>query len=147
MLTYLPGASPHPGPWGDDAVFAIGRLLRAAHDATSGFVPPRDAVWQPWFGRNLSGQRPVIGHCDAGAWNIVALDGTPYAFIDWEYAGPVDDVWELAHVAWQNSQLFDDDIAERVVCPRQEPVRGRSVSSLTPTALHPTSESAWSTAW
>ena len=128
-------------------MFAIGRLLRAAHDATSGFVPPRDAVWQPWFGRNLSGQRPVIGHCDAGAWNIVALDGTPYAFIDWEYAGPVDDVWELAHVAWQNSQLFDDDIAERVVCPRQEPVRGRSVSSLTPTALHPTSESAWSTAW
>lgn len=120
VVTYLPGSSPHPGPWSDGAVFAIGRLLRAAHDATSGFVPPGDAVWQPWFGRSLPGQRPVIGHCDAGAWNIVALDGTPYAFIDWEYAGPVDAMWELAHVAWQNAHLFDDDIAERVGLPSPE---------------------------
>ena len=117
VLTYLPGSSPHPGPWTDDAVSAIGRLLREAHDATLGFVPPLNAVWQTWFGRSLPGQRPVIGHCDAGAWNIVALDGTPYAFIDWEYAGPVDALWELAHVAWQNAQLFDDDVAERVGLP------------------------------
>lgn len=114
VLTYLPGSSPHPGPWTDDAVFAIGRLLRAAHDSTATFLQPADAVWQPWFGRSLPGDRPVIGHCDAGSWNIVAADGTPFAFIDWEFAGPVDAIWELAHVAWQNAQLFDDDVAERV---------------------------------
>lgn len=114
LLTFLPGSSPHPGPWTDDAVFAIGELLARAHDAAEAFVPPKNAEWQTWFGRNLAGDRPVFGHCDAGSWNIVAKDGTPYAFIDWEYAGPVDAGWELAHVAWQNAQLFDDDIAERV---------------------------------
>ena len=117
VLTFLPGSSPHPGPWSDEAVFALGRLLRALHDATARFVPPPDATWQSWFGRSLPGDRPVYGHCDAGAWNVVALDGIPYALIDWEYAGPVDAVWELAHVAWQNAQLFDDDIAERVGLP------------------------------
>lgn len=114
VLTFLPGSSPHPAPWTDDAVFAIGQLLRRAHDAADGFVPPDGAEWQPWFGRSLVGDHPVFGHCDAGSWNVVAKDGRPYALIDWEYAGPVDAGWELAHVAWQNAQLFDDDIAERV---------------------------------
>lgn len=114
VLTFLPGSSPHPGPWTDEAVFAIGRLLRRAHDASAGFVAPPGAAWQARFGRAFAGDQPVFGHCDAGSWNIVAQEGTPYAFIDWEYAGPVDAGWELAHVTWQNAQLFDDDIAERV---------------------------------
>jgi len=31
---------------------------------------------------------PVYGHGDVGPWNIVARDGIPIAFVDWEFAGP-----------------------------------------------------------
>jgi len=54
----------------------------------------------------------VIGHGDLGPWNILARDGRPVAFIDWDRAGPLDPVWELAHATWQNAQLYDDDVAE-----------------------------------
>jgi hypothetical protein len=33
------------------------------------------------------------------------------ALIDWENAGPVDPVVELAQASWLNAQLHDDDIA------------------------------------
>ena len=52
-----------------------------------------------------------------GPWNVVAQGGIPVAFIDWEFAGPVDALWELAETAWLNAQLHDDDIAERVGLP------------------------------
>ena len=35
-----------PVPAGDEVLEALGRLLRAAHDAQAGFVPPADAPWQ-----------------------------------------------------------------------------------------------------
>jgi hypothetical protein len=50
--------------------------------------------------------------CDTGPWNIIATNGYPQAFIDWEFAGPVDPLWELAETTWLNAQLHDDDIAE-----------------------------------
>jgi len=54
----------------------------------------------------------VIGHGDLGPWNILAIDGRPIAFIDWDSAGPLDPLWELAHVTWQNAQLYDDDVSD-----------------------------------
>jgi aminoglycoside phosphotransferase (APT) family kinase protein len=35
------------------------------------------------------------------------------ALIDWETAGPVDPLVELAQACWLNAQLHDDDIAEK----------------------------------
>lgn len=87
---------------------ALGRMLKELHQATASFVPPADAVWRPWFGRRL-GQPSIIGHCDTGAWNIIARDGMPMALIDWEEAGPVDPLVELAQACWLNALLFDDD--------------------------------------
>jgi hypothetical protein len=112
-LSFVPGQSPHPHPWSDDATAEVGRLLRELHRAASTFDPPTPAVWRPWFGRELPGRQPVISHCDLGPWNIIAREGLPVAFIDWEFAGPVDALWDLAHTAWLNAQLFDDDVAER----------------------------------
>lgn len=110
-LTFLPGDSPSPRAWPDQALPVLGRILRAAHDAAAGFVVT-DAVWQPWYGREGAGRHPVIGHGDPAPWNWVAGDDKmPYALIDWEYAGPVDARWELAHAMWLNAQLVDDDIA------------------------------------
>jgi hypothetical protein len=117
MLSYIDGSSPQPQPWAEDQVGEIGRLLRDLHDAASTFVPPPDAVWRPWFGRDLPGTRPVFGHCDTGPWNIIARDCRPIALIDFEFAGPVDASWELAQAAWLNAQLHDDDVAERSGLP------------------------------
>ena len=76
-----------------------------------------EALWRPWFVRELSGERTIIGHGDLGPWNILARNGRPVAFIDWDNAGPVDPLWELAHVVWQNAQLYDDDVTERNQLP------------------------------
>jgi len=112
-LVYIEGESPQPQEWSDEAVWSIGRLVHDLHVATSSFEPPPNARWQPWFARELPGRHPVIGHGDLGPWNILAVDTVPVAFIDWDNAGPVDAVWELAQVAWLNAQLHDDDVAER----------------------------------
>jgi Phosphotransferase enzyme family len=117
MLSYLPGASPQPYAWPEDAVTGVGALLRGLHDAAATFVPPPGARWKPWFGRDLPGAQPVIGHCDTGPWNIIARGGRPVALVDFEFAGPVDAVWDLAQTAWLNAQLHDDDIAERFGLP------------------------------
>ena len=55
------------------------------------------------------GQIVTTGACssatqDNAPWNIVARDGMPVAFIDWETAGPVDPLVELAQLAWLNAQ-------------------------------------------
>ena len=74
-------------------------------------------MWFPWHGRDLGSPVKVIGHCDVAPWNIVARDGLPVAFIDWETAGPVDPLVELAQLAWLNAKLHDDIIAEREHLP------------------------------
>lgn len=113
LLTFLPGWSAHPKAWSDEAAHRIGVVLRQAHEASRSFRPPAPPRWQPWYGRGLGGPDRVIGHCDVGPWNWLAgSDGLPYALIDWEFAGPVDPVWEVAHAVWLNAQLHDEDIAE-----------------------------------
>ncbi len=117
MVSYIPGASPQPYAWSEDAVAGVGMLLRQLHDAAATFIPPPGAVWKTWFGRELPGSQPVIGHCDTGPWNIIARDGRSAALADFEFAGPVDAIWELAQAAWLNAQLHDDDVAERLGLP------------------------------
>ena len=116
QLSFIDGVSPQPAPWSDDAAHRIGQMLRALHDATATFEPPTDAVWQPWFARSMrragGDDRRVIGHGDLGPWNILAIDALPVGFIDWDNAGPVDAVVEVAQVAWLNAQLHDDDVGD-----------------------------------
>jgi Ser/Thr protein kinase RdoA (MazF antagonist) len=102
-----------PACWTPEGAYAVGALVRGLHDATATFVPPDGATWQPWWVRDLPGDTPVIGHADTGPWNVVARDGMPVAFVDWETAGPMDAEWELAQTAWLHARLHDDDIAER----------------------------------
>ncbi len=110
-LTYIEGKVLHPKPWGEDAMAQIGLMLRELHRATASFSAPADAIWRPWFGRQL-GTHNAIGHCDAAPWNIVSADGNPVALIDWEVGGPVDFIFDLAQACWLNAMLYDDDVAE-----------------------------------
>ena len=111
-LTFIEGEFTEPGPWSLDGAAALGRLLRDLHRATRSFRPPPGAVWFDWHGRDLGGPERVIGHCDVAPWNIVARDGLPVALIDWETAGPVDPLVELAQLAWLNAKLYDDIVAQ-----------------------------------
>jgi hypothetical protein len=112
VLTFIEGEFTQPGPWSLDGAAALGELLRSLHEATRSFRPPPRAVWFPWHGRDLGGPATVISHCDVAPWNIVARDGLPVALIDWETAGPVDPMVELAQLAWLNAKLYDDVVAE-----------------------------------
>jgi hypothetical protein len=111
-LTFIDGEFTQPGPWSLEGAAALGGLLRNLHQATSTFRPPPSAVWFPWHGRDLGGPVKVIGHCDVAPWNIVARSGMPVALIDWETAGPVDPLVELAQLCWLNAKLHDDLVAE-----------------------------------
>jgi hypothetical protein len=116
-LTYVDGEFTQPGPWSLDGAARVGQLLRELHDATASYRPPPDAVWFPSHGRDLGGPARVIGHCDLGPWNIVARGGMPVALIDWEFAGPIDPLVELAQASWLNAKLHDDIVAEREELP------------------------------
>lgn len=89
----------------------MGGLIRRLHDATASFQVPDAPVWRPWFGRDIAGNERIIGHCDISPWNVVLRGGEPVALIDWEVAGPVDRLTEVAMAAWSLAQLYDDDVA------------------------------------
>lgn len=109
-LSYIDGDFVHPRAWTDDGIAALGGLLRRLHAASATFVAPDGAVWQTWFTRSDRSDA-IVGHGDLGPWNIVAREGLPVGIIDWEFAGPVDRLDEVAQVAWLNAQLHDDDVA------------------------------------
>ncbi len=116
-LTYIAGEVNAPGPWSLEGAAQVGALLRDLHEAAASFRPPADARWRPWYGRPLGTGPGIIGHCDAAPWNIVAQDGLPVALIDWDYAGPVDPLVDLAQACWLNAKLHDDMVSEREGLP------------------------------
>lgn len=121
-LSYVPGSCPEE-PWSDDAMHALGVMLRDLHSASSSYSPP-DPVWLPWWGRDLGGDDPVLGHCDVAPWNVLGRNGFPVALVDWDTAGPVDARWEVAQAAWLNAYLHDDDTLPSPTA------RARSVAAL-----------------
>ncbi len=114
VLGFIEGEFMHPGSWTLDGAYAVGRFLKSLHRATASFQAGSDMTWSPWLGRDIGDGSPkIISHCDVAPWNIVARDGLPVALIDWEYAGPVEPLVELAQACWLNAKLHSDDVAER----------------------------------
>ncbi|HEY3942879.1 MAG TPA: methyltransferase domain-containing protein [Acidimicrobiales bacterium] len=118
-VRYVEGGFVHPHAWSDAGIFELGALLRQLHDAAVGFDPPEGSSWQDWHTRSEAPDA-IVGHGDPGPWNIVERHGLPVALIDWELAGPVDRLAEVAHAAWTNAQLHDDDVAQRNGLPSPE---------------------------
>ena len=55
QLTFIDGASVHPRPWSDEAVWKIGAMLRTVHDSASAFNPGAEPAWRESFARSLAG--------------------------------------------------------------------------------------------
>jgi len=126
QLRYVGGELVHPYAWSDRGIIGVARLLRELHDATASFVPPPGAGWMPWYTHRPKAD-PVFGHGDVGPWNIVAHDGVPVAFIDWEFAGPVERLDEVAEAVRLNCQLHGEDVAALRPLPAPE-ARARQVA-------------------
>ncbi len=118
-VEYITGDVNAKRVWSNDGIFGLGQLLRSLHSATASYRPAPDAVWQPSVLRPL-GSDFVISHGDIAPWNVVARNQLPVALIDWELAGPVDRLREIAHTAWLNIRLFDDELAKDEQLPPAE---------------------------
>lgn len=86
-----------PVPYSDEIVTAIGSMLRQAHDAQAGFVPPRDPGWLRRDTHAAADE--VIGHGDLFWTNVIFRDRLPVALIDWEIARPMTRTLEVALAA------------------------------------------------
>jgi hypothetical protein len=125
MLTFVEGEPAFaPVPSSDEVVSAIGQLLRHAHDAQAGFVPPNGAGWDTHVAGTATGE--VICHLDLFWTNAIFRDGLPVALIDWELAAPCSRVLEVALAATYWAGLRTDDQLQSWGIPlerRGEPLR------------------------
>jgi hypothetical protein len=109
VLTYLmsDARSRIDAPKSDEALVALGRLLRDLRESLIGFEPPPDAFWR--LGKTLTGGQ-IICHNDVNPGNVVYRDGKPYALIDWDLAGPGLPLDDFVRAAILFTPLVPDEI-------------------------------------
>jgi aminoglycoside phosphotransferase (APT) family kinase protein len=81
----------------DAALHGVAKLIRKLHSAAAGFAP---VITSYRFDPRPPQPGEVVSHGDISPWNTVYRDGIPVAFIDWDSAGPVDPLADLAAAAW-----------------------------------------------
>ena len=82
------------------------RLLRRIHDASAGWQPPRDAVFDA---PPVQGDADVYCHGDPGPWNFVWRDGEAVALLDWDYLHPGPRLGDVAYALLWFAPMRDDD--------------------------------------
>lgn len=102
VVTYFPGevsAEFTPDWLADHEVLAdFCRLHRRLHEASEGFRWPKGIPTAvPYLIE--AGQGDLVCHNDLSPENLVLADGRPSAFIDFDYAAPVDRLFDLAYAA------------------------------------------------
>ncbi|MER5494456.1 aminoglycoside phosphotransferase family protein [Streptomyces sp. NPDC002490] len=104
VLDFVPGevgAPPPAGRHGDARLVAAGRLLRAFHDATTGYRAPAGAHW--YFAPRAPAE--VMCHGDVAPYNTVFRQGLPVALIDFDTAHPGPRIWDVAYAAYRFAPL------------------------------------------
>jgi hypothetical protein len=124
-VEYIEGEQIHPYKWNDELLVEIAALVKKLHDAAGTFGYDKSLVWKPWCLREL-GRPALCGHGDIAPWNIISRGNKIIGLIDWEYAGPLDPLIELARVCWLFPQLVDDDLGKLYELPSPRE-RGRQV--------------------
>lgn len=115
ILSYIPGTDGRTaGCSSNDALIAVGQLIRDFHDAVTGFQPPPDSSWHPQPGAPAGG---LICHNDLSPANTIYTDGVPRAFIDWDLATPSTALWDLSYAARTFVPLYAPEDCERFGYP------------------------------
>jgi len=103
VLDYLDGHIhlPPNTAWtaGDDLLVSVAELQRRVHVASRGFTPPEDAVWNDAIGEGYyppEAAGDVVCHNDLCVENVVTRDGSAVGVIDFDYARPVDPLFDVA---------------------------------------------------
>jgi aminoglycoside phosphotransferase (APT) family kinase protein len=114
VLSFVPGDVHRrplpPETAGEDVLIALARLIRALHEASAGWVPPRDAVWggtpaNP--GRPVTERTELVSHRDYAPGNVVFRGGLPAALIDFDLAKPTTRLYDIANALWYWAPLRD----------------------------------------
>ncbi len=111
VVSYLPGEVAHPGfgadghlpAWAasDDLMIEVARLQRRLHQASAGFEPAPETVWNEAAGSYFppqAGDR-IVCHNDICVSNVVADRGRLVGLIDFDYVRPVDPRFDVAVAA------------------------------------------------
>jgi hypothetical protein len=115
VLTYLDGdvAGDPVEPWAtvDDLLPGIGRLVRALHDASEGWVPSVEL--RPPPGRPLprfpDGEPRLVTHRDVTPQNLVFREGQAFGLIDFDLVGWTTRSVDLANTAMHCVPLCHPD--------------------------------------
>ncbi len=102
ILDYLPGQviDVDADVLTDAQLAALGRWLRALHEASAGFDHPG-----PWrfFGADAPS---LITHNDVAPYNVAFAGDEVAGVFDWDLAGPSTPVHDLGHTAWTAIPFF-----------------------------------------
>jgi hypothetical protein len=101
VVSFLPGqAATYPLPrfvLSEPTLLTVARTLRAYHDATVGFVPPRGAGWH-WPAREPA---EVVCHNDFAPYNLMFQGTALTGLIDFDLASPGPRVWDMGYAAYR----------------------------------------------
>lgn len=120
-VSYVEGTTAIDVVLNRDQVESLGRLLRSIHDASATFDALPTDVWQPFefratatrtdtFGGGAFLSEVVVGHGDTGPWNVLTTSAGSVSLIDWEFAGPIVRLDEIAATCWLNIRFHDPDV-------------------------------------
>lgn len=102
-----------------EQVESFGRLLRSLHDAGADFDALPTDGWQPFefratapdpFAERTFLSEIVIGHGDTGPWNVLTTSAASVSLIDWEFAGPIVRLDEIAATCWLTMRFHDPEV-------------------------------------
>jgi hypothetical protein len=112
ILSYIDGEvgiPPYP-EWtaSEELLTSVAALQRGLHEAARSFVEPDGAVWQR---ANLPEPGPgaIVCHNDLCVENVVTRQGRAVAFIDFDFAAPVDPIVDIAIAARHWVPVRDPD--------------------------------------
>jgi hypothetical protein len=113
-LRWIPGTSGADG-WaevvGEEGLRAFARFLRRYHDATEGVAVSEGSPWAFRSGPARPGE--VICHGDFGPWNVVWSDDEPVGLLDFDFAGPGDQMLDIAYALAYVAPFCRDEEATR----------------------------------
>jgi Phosphotransferase enzyme family len=97
ILSFIQGhVPPDLATWSDEQLVRAAELIRRFHDATAGSV--------------LAGEEEVICYNDLSPCNMVFVNGTPSAFIDFDEAAPGSRSQDLGYALWLFLDLGAEDV-------------------------------------